>query len=268
MTLAETQALFHAAAAGEGADPAALERCFAGTGPLPAAARIGIYAGMWLARQVGALGAEFPALAACLGEERFEALCRDYLRAHPSAHHDIGRLGHALAAFLREHPAPDRGDLGDLAELEWARSEAFFEAAPAEGPAGREALAALGPERFAAARLRLVPALRLLRLGHPAQESWARALRGEGPAPSGPAATWLAVWRGGHEVFHAPLGEAEARALGQALEGATLDQLCAAFAAEEAPAAAAFAALTSWLDEGWVAGIEEGGAGQCAPSRG
>ena len=72
-------------------------------------------------------------------------------------------------------------------------------------------------------------------------------------------ATGLAVWRAGHEVFHAPLGEAEARGLGLALEGASLGQVCAAFSAEEDPAAAAFAALASWLDEGWVAGLEEGG---------
>jgi hypothetical protein len=266
MTLAETQALFHAAATGAGADPAALEACFAGTLALPAADRLAIYAGMWWWRQAEALRAEFPALLACLGPERFDALCRGYLEAHPSEHHDIGRLGWALAAFLRSHPAPGRGDLGDLAELEWARAEVFFEAETEA--AGRGALAELGADRFAGARLRLSPALRLLRLDHPAQESWARALRGEGPAPVGPAPTRLAVWRAGHEAFHAPLGEAEARALGQALEGATLGQVCAAFAAEGDPAAAAFAALSSWLDEGWVAGIEVGGAGQDAPSRG
>jgi hypothetical protein len=266
VTLAETQALFHAAATGAGADPAALEACFAGTPALPAADRLAIYAGMWWWRQVEALRAEFPLLLACLGPERFDALCRDYLESHPSEHHDIGRLGRALAAFLRSHPATERGDLGDLAALEWARSEVFFEAEAEGGTAGREALAALGVDRFAGARLRLSPALRLLRLDHPAQESWARALRGEDPTPSGPAATRLAVWRAGHEVFHAPLGEAEARALGQALEGATLGQLCAAFAAEEDPAAAAFTALAAWLDEGWVAGIDEGG--EHAPSSG
>lgn len=257
MTLSQTQALFHAAATGEGADPAALEACFAGTPALPAAERLGIYAGMWLARQVEALAAEHPALRAALGAERFEALCRDYLAAHPSEHHDIGRLGHALAAFLRRHPAPERDDLGDLAELEWARSEAFFEAEVE--PAGREALAALGPDRFPGARLRLVPALRLLRLDHPAQEAWRRALRGEGPAASAPVETLLAVWRAGHEVLHAPLGEAEGRALGRALAGERLAEVCAAFAGEPEPAAVAFAALASWLDEGWVAAVEEGG---------
>ncbi|HVO17644.1 MAG TPA: DNA-binding domain-containing protein [Anaeromyxobacter sp.] len=254
MTLAETQALFHAAITGGEVSPAALEACFAGTPALPAADRVGIYAEMWLWRQVEALGAEFPAVRACVGGERFPELCRDYLRAHPSEHHDIGRLGRRLAEFLRLHPAPERSDLGDLAELEWARSEVFCEA-PAS-PVGREALAALGPEEFARARLRLVPALRLLSLAHRAQEPWRAAHRGEEPTPAAPGPAYLAVWRAGHDVLHAPLDAAEARALEAALAGAALSEVCASFAAADQPATVGFAALSSWLDEGWVAGVE------------
>lgn len=258
MTLAETQALFHAAITGAGADPAAIEACFLGTRDLPVRERLEIYSGMWFWRQVDGLLAEFPALQASLGAERFTSLCRDYLREHPSDHHDIGRLGRALAPFLRRHPAPDRGDLADLAELEWARSEVFFEAESA--PVGRDALAELGPGAFATARLRFIPAFRLLELEHPVGETLGRALRGEvGPvAPRSP--TRIAVWRTKHEVFHAPIGELEALALVRAREGALLGVVCATFSGEEDPAASAFAALASWVDEGWVAGIEAGGA--------
>lgn len=254
MTLADTQALFHAAITAGDVDPRALEDCFAGTIGLPAADRVAIYADMWFWRQAEALAAEFPAVAACLGEERFQALCRDYLRAHPSEHHDIGRLGHRLASFLRRQPPSERSDLGDLAALEWARSEVFFEA-PAI-PAGREALAALGPEELVGGRLRFVPALRLLALAHPAHESWTRALRGGQPVPVLPAPTHLAVWRAGHEVFHAPVDRHEALALSAALSGATLLDVCARFAAVDEPVIAGFVALSSWVDEQWVAAVE------------
>jgi hypothetical protein len=254
MTLAETQELLHAAITGGDTAPGALEACVAGTAALPAADRVGIYADMWLWRQVEALGAEFPAVRACVGEERFLALCRDYLRAHPSEHHDIGRLGRRLAGFLRRHPAPERSDLGDLAELEWTRSEVFFEAEAA--PAGREALAALLPGAFTRARLRPVPALRLLELAHPAHLAWHLAQAGQVPRPAAPAATALAVWRAGHDVLHAPLEPDEARALRAALSGADLGEVCACFAAAARPAEAAVAALASWLDEGWVAGAD------------
>jgi hypothetical protein len=256
VNLAQTQALFHAAATGGSCDPVALATCCTGTEALPAAARLAIYADMWLSRQVEALRAEFPALCAALADERFAALCRAYLEAHPSEHHDIGRLGRHLAEFLRRRPAPERSDLGDLAELEWARSEVFF-GAEAE-PVGRGALAELGPADFLAARLRLVPALRLLSLRHPAQRTWESALRGQ-DAVAAPQDTHLVVWRREDEVFHAPLEAVEAAALRAASQGACLVDVCAHFAAAEQPAEAGFAALASWVDEGWIAGVETSG---------
>jgi hypothetical protein len=259
VTLRETQALFHAAITGGDVDGAALEGCFLGTSELPAADRVDIYAGMWFWRQVEAIRAEFPALATCLGPERLEALCRDYLHAHPSEHHDIGRLGRHLGAFLRRHPAAERSDLGDLAELEWARSEVFFEA-PAEA-VDRGRLAELEPEGFGRARLRFVPALRLLRLGHAVQEPWLEAVRGVAAAPAPPTPTFLAVWRSGLEVLHAPLAQPEGRALQGALSGARLLEVCERFAAADEPAEAGFAALASWFDEGWVAGVVPGEPG-------
>jgi hypothetical protein len=48
----------------------------------------------------------------------------------------------------------------------------------------------------------------------------------------------------------------EARAIETALTGAPLPRVCAAFERRQDPAAAAFAALSSWLDEGWIAGVE------------
>jgi hypothetical protein len=258
MTLAETQALFHAAITEGEVEPGALEECFAGTPGFPPADRVGVYAEMWFWRQVEALRAAFRAVALCVGEERWQALCHDYLRAHPSEHHDIGRLGRHLAAFLRLHPAPDRSDLGDLAGLEWARAEVFFEA-PA-GPVDREALAALGAEELPRARFRFVPALRLLALDHPVHEVWRDAARGVPASPTLPAPTHLAVWRAGHEVFHAALDGEEVPALRAALAGECLEDICAPFTRAGDPVAAGFAALASWIDEGWVAEVTSGPA--------
>ena len=77
---------------------------------------------------------------------------------HPSEHHDVGRMGRRLAAFLREYPDPERPDLADLAELEWARNEVFF--APDAPVVGADALAAVGVEGVSGAWLRLAPSLR------------------------------------------------------------------------------------------------------------
>jgi Protein of unknown function (DUF692) len=64
------------------------------------------------------------------------------------------------------------------------------------------------------------------------------------------------VWRPRYDVFHIKLDLDETVALESALAGEPLSRICAAFARREDPAGAAFAALSSWLQEGWVAGID------------
>lgn len=256
MRLAEAQALFHALATG-GAVPAdEAARLVVSTPGLDARERIGIYAGMYVARLVEALRADFPKVARLLGDERFHALGEAYARAHPSDDPDLGRFGRRLPAFLGAHPAPERPELADLAALEWARSEVFLEAeARAAGP---EELA-LDPGAFAAARLRLAPALRLVVAGHDVAPLWRALEREEPPPPPAPGAAALAVWRNGFDVFHAALDPEEAAALRRALAGAPLAEVCAAFGGREDAAGAAFAALSSWVDDGWIARVDPGG---------
>ena len=71
-----------------------------------------------------------------------------------------------------------------------------------------------------------------------------------------PAPSVLAIWRPAFEVFHTSLPPDEAEAVRRARAGATLEEVCAAFALRPEPAQAAFAALASWLDEGWIVGVE------------
>jgi hypothetical protein len=195
-----------------------VESCFTGTAELPAAERVGIYTDMVLTRLVEALRTDFPETAAAFGDEAFHRLAREFVRSQPSRDADLGRLGQDFAAFC---PPEARG----LAELEWARTEVFVEAD--EQPlSGEEFQARVDPATFAQARLRLVASLRL--------------------------AGATAVWRKGFEVQETVLHAAEARALRLALSHATAGEVCAAFAAPEE----AFAALQSWVAEGWVAALD------------
>ena len=255
MTLAEIQTLFHAAVTrAEGDRSLEIQRCFTGSAELTAAERVEIYADMYLWRLVDALREDYPKLAALLGDERFYALAEAYAREHPSTHHDLGRMGGRLAAFLRAHPDPGRPDLADLAALEWARSEVFFEAK--EEPARPDALAALPPEEFLEASLRLAPALRLLAVEHDAVGLW-RALEHEAPVPSpAPGIQAIAVWRREFDVFHTALELDEATALESAASGDPLARVCAAFNGREDSAGAAFSAITSWFDEGWITAVQ------------
>src|SRR5207237_833276 len=91
--LAEMQRLFYQLAArapgSADLDPAAL---LAGTGELDAQARIGIYADMFIWRQIDALREDFPKLALLLGDGPFYAMAEDYLKAHPSRHASLSDL--------------------------------------------------------------------------------------------------------------------------------------------------------------------------------
>lgn len=180
MTLAETQALFWRALYGDPVDSSFVE------GP----DRLHVYSSMFLFRQVDALRADFPQTAERLGDERFFAVVRGYVREHPSEDPDLGRLGRRFASFLRR----DDAALGALAELEWARSEVFLDA---------EATPIDAAEFARALRIHLVPALRL--------------------------AGRKAVWRSGFEIQEADLSPEEARALELALEGASFEDVCGAF---------------------------------------
>ena len=97
MKLAEMQRLFHQLASrapgSEAIDPALL---FTGTAELDSSARIGIYADMFIWRQIDALRDDFPKLARVLGAGPFYAMAEDYLREHPSRHASLSELGREL----------------------------------------------------------------------------------------------------------------------------------------------------------------------------
>jgi len=256
MTLAEAQALFHEALSAPGSvEPGRIEACFAGTPEFPAIDRVTVYSDMYLWRLVDALRETFPNVLRYLGDEQFVAAAEDYVRRNPSRHHDVGQVGRHLAAFLRTYPDPERPDLADLAELEWARHLVFF-AHPAE-PAGPEALSVVAPEDFARASLLLSPAVRILVIDHDAASLWRRLEDGERPDPPSAGAFAVAVWRRGFDVFHAPISHDEAVAIEGAIAGHSLGSICASFSGQEDPVAAAHAALGSWLREGWIVALVE-----------
>jgi Putative DNA-binding domain len=246
--------LARAIAEPEGVERRTLEAAIDARAPLDAVARAEIYAGMYRFRLADALGADFPRLARLIGDEGFFELACAYARAHPSESSDIGRFGRHLAEFLVEHPGP-RGDEADLAQLDWARTEALT--APDVEPVGQEALGRLGAEAIPSARLRFVPSLAVLTLGNDVTPVW-RALEEEKEPPEAAArAAQVAVWRKGFDVFHASMTDAEAEALARARGGGTLAEVCEVFAAEAEDAqGVAFRTLGAWFSDGWVAGVE------------
>jgi hypothetical protein len=208
---------------------------------------------MVLSRFVDALREDFPLVEAVLGHDAFIGLVERYVRRHPSEDPNLGKLGKKLPAYLRETAALNgaRPDLGDLAELEWARSM-VFETEECE-PSGQEALAALSPEELVAARLVLMPSVTLLSFEHSVTSLW-EALREDENASPDPIAEpeHVAVWRDGFDVYHVAVDPEEALALERVIAGESMAEVCSLFSSADQ----AFPTIGSWFLDGWIRSVE------------
>lgn len=260
MRLAQTQAeLYKLVASRAGARPAMAARIVEGNDALTPLERVEIYTRQYPARMHDALAEDFPFLQKLMGDDAFWRLVTSYARAHPSAHHDLGRFGRELVPFLRARRRRlPRPDLPDLASLEWTRAQCFL-AADAE-PLGRDGLAGHAPEAFPALVLELIPGLTVLSLAYDALPLW-QALDGGKRAPKPRrGARFAVVWRKGYLVFHAGVDALEAEALRRAQAGAVLAEVMAPWAEHAKGPQAAFKALASWLGEGMISGLRAGRA--------
>jgi hypothetical protein len=130
--------------------------------------RLEIYNRQYWFRLLSALTDDFSGLRAVLGDRRFDALSKAYLRDCPSTSFTLRNLGARLEGWMRKHPrfAGNRQKLAlDMVRLEWADIEAFDgESVPA---LKTEHLANVNPARL---RLRLQPYVQLLDLRYPVDD--------------------------------------------------------------------------------------------------
>jgi len=243
--------VFRALERGRPGDPLA-SRHVRGVKPLGPAARLRIYSDQFPLRLHDALHQDHPYLVKLLGHHKFHALALAYGRKAGSRHYSLGAFGAGLSRFLAQRPRGfTRPDLPDLACFEWALTQSFLSLAEGQ-PVTVEALAALGPERFPAARVRLSPSVRLVPLRHDVA-SLVEALdamdEGGRPPKPRPERSVRLVWRNGTEVFHAPASAKDARALRRLREGRPLWEVCAAYGNSPQAAQAAFSSLSRWARE-------------------
>lgn len=229
-------------------DAARLERRVRADRGVPAARRIDVYAHAYFARLHEALGEDFPALAAALGDDAFHDLAKLYLLAHPPASFTLRVLGAQLPDFLASPAAAwfrERWPFApDLAALEWAIADVFD--AEDRPLLAREALAAVPPESWGELVFGLVPAQRVLALAWPAERLRAAHDAGE-PLPAlAPARTRVLVWRRHERVRTRALDDDEGEALAAIAAGEDFASVCARFASAEA----VLARLERWLADG------------------
>lgn len=138
---------------------------------IPGAARLQLYRNNARALFLQSLELTYPVLRRRVGDAYFRQLAADFRREHPSRTGDLHEVGRPWPLFLaaRLEGSPYAW-LAELARLEWACADAAV-AADAE-PVTVAALASLPPEAIAAARLQLLPSLRLVPATIPVLAVW------------------------------------------------------------------------------------------------
>jgi hypothetical protein len=194
---------------------------------LDAHSRLGIYVDGYRLRLIEALEADFVALRAHLGPQRFEALCRAYIDAHPSGHWSLRYFGQHLAAFLAG-AAPWREEpfVAELARFEWALVDAFD---AADGPLAQlQDMAGIAPQHWPQLVLRPHASVQRLDLAWNAPAVW-KAIKDEAPPPAParePQPLGWVVWRQGLQNYFRSASVEEAFALDAMLRGESFGAIC------------------------------------------
>jgi hypothetical protein len=147
----------------------------------PAQRRFDVYRNNVTAGLIRALEAGFPAVKSLVGQDFFQAMALEFLRAHPPKSRIMMLYGDQFADFLRGFaPAAGLGYLPDIATLEQAIRHSYH--SKDATPLDPSILATLSETEFLSARLQFAPALCLISSPWPIHAIWQAALHG-GPAP-------------------------------------------------------------------------------------
>ncbi|HEY2943203.1 MAG TPA: hypothetical protein VGN09_12290 [Vicinamibacteria bacterium] len=248
MKLAEIQTALFALTSGE-VEPSVEAVGFVADSGVDPRRRVAVYAEGIRGKSAHAVSVPFGRVLGYLGEERFVDLFDALNRSRPPERRGLRELMSALPGFLAGDERWGRPDLGALAELDLARHEVSREVGVE--PVGPAALAAVEAARWPAARLTLIPALRLVRLSFDVSGLWKSLDAHLPPPPPVLEATRYAVWRKGLDVYHSALSAAEVEALDRAAAGAPLSEVLAVFD----DADAAHSALHGWFTDGLVGSV-------------
>jgi len=161
--------------------------------------RIAIYRNHHRLSLVAALAANFPTVAALLGQQVFDGVAADFVAATPPAEPGLSAYGAGFAAFLdaepRLRPVPY---IGDAARLDWAANNAErADDIPAFGPADLDRASRKG---LADLRLTGHPSLSLLRSRYPLLKIRDLARNGGTGLSLDDGGALLMIWRRGGTV--------------------------------------------------------------------
>ena len=188
----------------------------------PAGRRFDVYRNNVAVGLADALEQSFPVVRKLLGETFFRAMAAVHLRQHPPRSPLMMFYGADFPGFLASFaPVAHLPYLPDVARLELALRDSYH--AADASPIDPARLAALDPEALARVRLRLTPALRLIRSDWPVHAIWHANTDPTAPAPQpGPQAAL--ILRPAFDPLALAIPLPQAAAIAALLEGEVLGQ--------------------------------------------
>ena len=196
-------------------------------------ARLRVYRNGFLKACVDALRANYPSVEGLVGEERFPALARPWVEAHPPGTASLVEYGDGFPQHLRNTRDMHGLDwLASFATLDRAWTEVYFSEDAGGDHASHDSVRC-DAEALMNLRGRLSPRVRLVSLDHRVLDVWSRLRQGGIGArvEIRRAAQHVLVWRSGVEMLYRDLtlpehafvaGVAAGRPCGEAA-GAALD---------------------------------------------
>jgi hypothetical protein len=139
--------------------------------PALALERLAVYRNSVHSNCANALTNAYPIVRKIVGGEFFEAMAREYARAHPSQGGDLNAYGERLTDFVAAFPhTQDLSYLPDVARMEWLAHRAYC--AADAGALDLARLAQVSEDGHAALRPVLAPACALLASSWPVRRIW------------------------------------------------------------------------------------------------
>jgi hypothetical protein len=217
--------------------------------------RMAIYHAMYPLRMEEALASDYPALKRFLGDEGFFELVRAYVQEHPSRSFTLGPLGSHLPEFVASARAVRRRAFcHELARLERAIAEVFE--APEEAALDERAILSVPARAWENARLRPIPAFRLLALRYPAG-AYLDSLHDDGHRhpPIRRQDGWVAVYRRNYSVYRHDLSRPAHDLLADLAGGHTVGEAVAAALARRSRPRPQAEDLFRWFRQWAAAGM-------------
>jgi hypothetical protein len=226
--------------------------------------QLSVYHHAYRARLKEVLASDYPATLMAIGDEHFNRLADDYIRAHPSHYFSLRDFGCHLPDFVsgfiqQDTRYRDMHWLFELTLFEWTLGQTF-DAADVSSLTEQD-MAALSPEAWPALRFIVHPCVHRLDLEWNTPELW-RALTCDKPtqvnARRETASPWL-VWREQLITHFRSMQPDEQRALDTLRAGESFNEVCEALATlmheDEVPLRAA-GLLKGWIAQGLISGIQ------------